>query len=122
MQAERGDARGVRDYRPGDRRPRVHWPASAHAGRLMIRELETPLSQPITLSVQLPADGEVAERIAGQALGTIVELLDRGVPVVLATQEEAGHVTGPVTQRREAGRRLARATAGTGTAGLDVLP
>ena len=121
LQSESGDARGVREYRPGDRRARVHWIASAHSGRLMVREMEQPSTQPVTLKVNLPRDEEAAERTAQSALGTAVNLLDRGIPLVLATDEGARTITGVVGDRREAGRRLARATPGSGTPGVEVL-
>ncbi len=36
---------GVRDYCPGDSFNRIHWPTTAHAGRLMVKEFELdPLS------------------------------------------------------------------------------
>jgi uncharacterized protein (DUF58 family) len=31
---------GVRDYRPGDSVRHVHWPSTAHAGRLMVKEFD----------------------------------------------------------------------------------
>ena len=120
--SEAGDARGVREYRPGDRRSRLHWVASAHAGHLMVRETEEPAAEPVTLNIALPADPEAAERTAGQALATTVKLLDRGVRVVLATHELSGKVLGPVADRREAGRRLARATSDpTRMSGVELL-
>lgn len=120
--AEAGDARGVRDYQPGDRRRRVHWGASAHAGRLMVREMEEPSAQPVTLKVDLPTDEDTAEQITEKAFATIVALLDRGVPVVLATHETAGDVVAPVANRRDAGRRLARATPGHGPGRVELAP
>ena len=122
LPAAAGDARGVREYLPGDRRARVHWVASAHTGRLMVREMEHPSTQPVTLKVNLPLDEDAAERTAESALGTLANLLDRGVPVVLASHESTTTVTGPVADRKEAGRRLARATAGPGEPGVQLLP
>lgn len=119
--SEAGDARGVRDYRPGDRRRRVHWGATAHAGRLMVREMEDPSAQPITLKVSLPGDPEAAERMAEQALATAVKLLDRGVHIVLATSEGGGEVVESVADRREVGRRLARATGGPSGARMELV-
>ena len=120
--SEAGDARGVREYRPGDRRRRVHWGASAHAGRLMVREMEEPSVQPVILKVSMPQDEEAAERLAEKALGSVVALLDRGIPVVLATDESEDNVVAPVADRREAGRRLARATSGEGPGGVELAP
>ena len=120
-QAETGDARGVREYRPGDLRRRVHWAASAHAGLLMVREMEESAKQPVTLRLSLPDDAEAAERVAEQALATAVKLLDRGVQVVLATTETSGVVVAPIQDRRQAGRRLALAVGGEGPPGVELL-
>jgi uncharacterized protein (DUF58 family) len=109
IQTDVGEPRGARPYRPGDSRRQVHWRATAHAGELMVRELEGPSSEPITVNVSLPLDPDEAEHVAGRALGTVVRLLERGAPVLLATVELSGPVVGVVTDRRGAGRRLARA-------------
>lgn len=101
--------RGARPYVPGDARHHIHWRATAHAGTLMVRELERPSDLPVTVVVDLPADPDEAERAAGRALGTVVELLHGGASVLLQTREPSGTVTSPVTDRRQAGRRLARA-------------
>lgn len=108
----RGDTgfpRGARPYAPGDPRHRVHWRATAHTGMLMVKELERPTGRPVTVVVDLPADPEEAEREAERALGTLLGLLDEGDNVVLQTWEAEGPVTRPVADRRQAGRRLARA-------------
>jgi uncharacterized protein (DUF58 family) len=109
IQTDAGEPRGARPYRPGDSRRQVHWRATAHAGELMVRELEGPSSEPVTVHVSLPLDPDEAEHVAGRALGTVVRLLERGAPVLLATVEPSGPVVGVVTDRRGAGRRLARA-------------
>jgi uncharacterized protein (DUF58 family) len=106
-----GQTRGARPYAPGDSRRQVHWGATAHAGELMVRERERPSAEPVTIKVTLPSDPNEAERVAERALGTVVQLLDRGASVVLGTVEQTGAVLGPVTDRRRAGRRLARAVA-----------
>jgi uncharacterized protein (DUF58 family) len=102
-----GDLRAPRPYRPGDSRRLVHWPASAHAGELMVRELERPLGQPVELVVVLPADPDAAEAEAERALGTVLALLERDVPVVLTTDEPGGRRTAAVRDRADAARRLA---------------
>jgi uncharacterized protein (DUF58 family) len=101
--------RGARAYRPGDSRRHVHWPASAHAGELMVREMEAPVADPVTVNVNLPSDPEQAEHVAERALGTVLRLMNGGAPVNLATTEPSGPVLGAVADRRAAGRRLARA-------------
>ncbi len=110
--SDAGLPRGARPYAPGDSRRLVHWRATAHAGKLMVRELERPSAEPVTITVELPADPDAAERVAEGALGTVVGLLEGGAPVLLGTRETAGPVLGAVTDRRGAGRRLARAVAG----------
>jgi uncharacterized protein (DUF58 family) len=109
-----GEPRGVRPYRPGDSRRFVHWPATAHAGRLMVREMDAPTWAPVTVTVILPPDADAAERVAESALGTVCSLLDDGIPVVLATTERGGPAAGPVADRRQAGRRLALAVCADG--------
>lgn len=109
-----GESRGVRPYRPGDNRRAVHWPATAHSGELMVREMEGPTAEPVTVMVRLPADADAAEAVAERAMGTVVALLDSGQAVVLVTDEETGPRTGSVEDRLAGARRLARATGGPG--------
>jgi uncharacterized protein (DUF58 family) len=123
VQTDIGDPRGARPYRPGDSRRRVHWSATAHAGELMVRELERPAAEPITVTVVLPPDPEESERVAERALGTLMRLLDQGALVILSTTEVSGAVTGSVADRRAAGRRMARAVPQSGTsARVTVAP
>jgi uncharacterized protein (DUF58 family) len=112
--ADQGLPRGARPYLPGDSQRLVHWRATAHAGRLMVRELESPAAEAVTITVELPGDPEAAERVTEAALGSVVRLLGRGVPVLLATTEASGPVLAAVGDRRRAGRRLARAVTRSG--------
>ncbi len=104
-----GDLRAARPYRPGDSRRLVHWPATAHTGELMVRELEQPGGRPAEVVVELPPEPAAAEAEAETALGTVLALLDRGLAVSLTTTETTGVVTAPVRDRRDAARRLAAA-------------
>jgi uncharacterized protein (DUF58 family) len=104
-----GEPRGVRPYRPGDRRHWVHWPATAHVGSMMVREMESPQTRPVSVRAILPADPEAAEPVAERALGTVGELLGAGRSVVLVTAEPGGIVERPVGSTADAGRRLASA-------------
>jgi uncharacterized protein (DUF58 family) len=106
-----GEPRGVRPYRPGDSRRWVHWPATAHSGELMVREMEGPTAEPVVVVVTLPPDEDAAEAMAERAFGTLVALFDRGTTVFLTTMEVSGRRTDAVADRRSAGRRLARAVA-----------
>ncbi|MGD0380004.1 MAG: DUF58 domain-containing protein [Acidimicrobiales bacterium] len=109
-----GEPRGVRPYRPGDLRRFVHWPATAHGGELMVREMEGPTAEPVSLEIHLPADADAAEAMAERAMATVVAIVDRGASVLLATTEGDGPRVGTVGDRRSAGRRLARAVAEPG--------
>ena len=107
-----GEPRGVRPYAPGDPRRAVHWPATSHAGALMVRESERPVDAPRFVEVVLPADADAAERAAEAAQATVLDHLARGEAVVLATREASGRIVRPVADRIDVGRRLARAVSG----------
>jgi uncharacterized protein (DUF58 family) len=107
--ADAGLPRGARPYRPGDHRRAVHWRVTAHAGSMMVKELENPTGRAVVVVVALPMDPDEAERAAERGLGAVVDLLAEGATVVLQTRESSGVVTAPVADRRHAGRRLARA-------------
>lgn len=107
-----GEPKGVRAYQPGDERRWVHWPATAHTGSLMVREMEGPAARPTLLDVVLPEDPDEADAAAERAMGTVAQLLRRGVTVQMVTREPGGVRSEAVTDLTEAGRRLARAVAG----------
>jgi hypothetical protein len=75
----------------------------------MVRELEKPAGRPADLVVTLPGDPDAAEAEAERALGTVLSLLERGVPVMLTTAEAEGPKTELVADGRAAGRRMAAA-------------
>jgi len=104
-----GESRGVRPYQPGDLQHWVHWPATAHAGTLMVREMEGPAARPVTVRAILPQDPDAADDAAGRALGTVAGHLAAGRSVVLVTAEVHGVVSEPTGTVLDAGRRLARA-------------
>ena len=104
-----GEPRGIRPYAPGDHRRTVHWPATSHAGMLMVRESERPTDDPVFVEMVLPFDPMAAEAEAERVMAGVADCLARQRPVVLATQEPAGRVVRPVRDRLELGRRLARA-------------
>ncbi len=104
-----GDPRGARPYRPGDLRSWVHWPATAHAGTLMVRDMEEAAEPPVTVEALLPSDPDAADVRAAAVLGLVARLLRAGRRVVLVTVEARGPVSRPVAGVGEAGRRLARA-------------
>ena len=103
--SDMGLPRGARPYVPGDPRRMVHWRSTAHAGHMMVRELEQPAAEPVTITVVLPADPVAAERVAEGALASVVGLLQIGMPVILGHQGGGG--TGPRGGGRSAQRRPA---------------
>ncbi len=104
-----GEIRAVRGYVHGDSPRLVHWRATAHTGSLMIREMEQHPDQPVRVVALLPEDTEAAEHEASRAMATIAVLLGSGRRVVLETIEHDTHLVAPVSDLRNAGRRLARA-------------
>jgi uncharacterized protein (DUF58 family) len=114
----------VRDYRPGDARRSVNWPATARTGQLMVTELDGEHAGHATLVVDLgPTPGPAAEQVASEAVTVGDDLLRRGVRVTLVTREAVGPVADVVADVRQLGRRLARAVPGPplDDAGADVV-
>lgn len=104
--------RSVREYSTGDPLRLVHWPATARAGGLIVKEMEDPDLPRLAIIVDLRGSAEAAEEAASRAAGLAGSALRDGVPVTLLTLERGGPVAGSVTTPVEAGRRLARAVAG----------
>jgi uncharacterized protein (DUF58 family) len=107
--SQTGEIRGVRGYQHGDSRRRVHWRATAHTGSLMVRETEELPDTPIKIVADLPNDPDRSEQLAADAMGAISGLLASGRRVLLETIEDGQRVSAIVSDRRTAGRRLARA-------------
>jgi uncharacterized protein (DUF58 family) len=105
--------RSVRPYVVGDPAHLVHWPSSAHAGDLMVRELEPPAEVGLAIVVDLGDDPERAEAHASRAAGFVWAAHVAGGRVTLCTHDGS---TGPrateVVTTTEAGRLLAAATPG----------
>ncbi len=117
-------ARGARQYVAGDPMRAVHWPSTARAGRLMVRELEAPARATLELVVDLGTGGDGAEEAASRAAGLAAAALLAGVELVIVTMESGGIVRGRVSSVLHAGRRMARAVPGrvdAGPASADVV-
>jgi uncharacterized protein (DUF58 family) len=104
--------RSARPYTPGDPLRLLHWPATAWAGDLMVRELEAPTAATLTLLVDLRGPVERAEAAASRAAGLALAALGRGFAVTLLTAEDRGPVAGGVSSPVAVSRRLARAVSG----------
>ncbi|MCM4081116.1 DUF58 domain-containing protein [Paractinoplanes hotanensis] len=88
----RGSAepRGIREYEPGDEVRRIHWRATAHTGRLMVRDLGDPRQARLTVLLDTRAgvlgadDFEEAVDLAASLLGAAARA---GVPTRLVTAD-----------------------------------
>lgn len=85
-----GDFHGIRAFQPGDRLKLIHWPATARAGRLMVRQFDRRLPEKYSLFFHsLRPDG--APQVSPDAFESALELLcglllhcrDRGIPLQL---------------------------------------
>lgn len=103
----------IREYVAGDPIKLVHWAATARAGELMVKELESPVAPVLCLAVDLRGrDTASIEEAASRAAGLALAGLAHGLPVTLLTSEATGPRSGPVNAPSEVNRRLARAIAG----------
>jgi uncharacterized protein (DUF58 family) len=103
--------RGLREYLPGDPIRLVHWPATAHHGQIVIKELEHPERPHLDVVVDLRGDVAAAEDAAERAMDLVCSALEDGLDVTLHTAEAGGPRSAPVAGPLDAGRRLARAVA-----------
>jgi uncharacterized protein (DUF58 family) len=105
--------RSVRPYVVGDPVHLVHWPSSAHAGDLVVRELEPPAEVGLAIVVELGDDPDRAEEHAARAAGFVWAAHVAGGRVTLCTRDgAAGPRAVEVATTTEAGRLLAAATPG----------
>ena len=58
---------GVREHQPGESLRGVHWPATAHHGRLMVKELDDPAGDELAVVLDARASADVGE-LAGLEL------------------------------------------------------
>jgi uncharacterized protein (DUF58 family) len=113
--------RAVREYRPGDPRRMVNWPATARTGQLMVTEVDGEHAGDAVLLVDLgPNPGDAAERAAGEALTVGDDLLRRGVRLTVLSREPDGPRREVVADGRQLGRCLARAVPGPPLADADA--
>jgi uncharacterized protein (DUF58 family) len=105
--------KGIRMYAPGDPIRRVHWPATARWGELMVKEMEDPAAAELHIVVDLRGEPDRTEQAASLAAGLAGAALGFGVAVRLFTAEATGPQLGAVRTPVEVGRRLARALADT---------
>lgn len=125
------EVRSVRPYRSGDPAHLVHWPSSARAGTLVVREMEPPVRQGVVIVVEVPtapdddtapetgpgatAVNDAVEASIGRAAGLARAVLRNGGGVVLCTNEAGRGRSAEVANERQINRRLAAAGPGTVT-------
>ena len=101
--------RGIRDYEAGDSPKSIHWPATARAGHLLVRQFESPRPSELRLVVDLIGNFDADEAAASRAAGIANAALGIGTRVVLTTTEVVARVEGQVSTALDVSRRLARA-------------
>jgi uncharacterized protein (DUF58 family) len=106
------DLRGIRTYAPGDSPRKLHWPATARTGEMMVRETDGVTVAPVVIVVDLVGPQVAVEPTVSRAAGFALAALKRGAAVILITAESDGPVTGTVTTPLDVSRRLARAVVG----------
>jgi uncharacterized protein (DUF58 family) len=102
---------GIRPYRAGDTRRRVHALQSARHEALLVRDEARLSHETIELVVAL-GTGEGAEGVAGRAAGRALDHLDARRPLILVTREAAEVKRAPVRSPDDVARRLAVAIEG----------
>lgn len=96
--------RSTREYRRGDPRRHVNWPATAHTGSLMVREHDGTGVVLLNLLVEIGKAGPAAEIAAARAAWVAEEALQRGWVVNLVTQEAMAPLPRPFPVRNAAGQ------------------
>ncbi len=96
-----GDFHGLRAFRPGDSRRRVHWPTSARLGQIVVVERNTETEMAVEVEVRA-ARGVAWERELSRATGEVQRAFGQGRTVGLVL---------PATPQRPA-RRLPPSTGG----------
>jgi uncharacterized protein (DUF58 family) len=79
--------RSLRPYRRGDERRRIHWGATAHHGRLMVRELDGTGVVGLRVLVEPGLPGAMADHVTGVAASVTSAALARGWVVQLVTAD-----------------------------------
>lgn len=102
---------GVRPYVTGDSARSVHWPSTARAGTLIVREMDPPSRLGAAVVVGLVGDRAGDDATVARAIGLVDSISAAGGEVVLCTADSRGPVVDEVTGI-EARRRLAGAIPG----------
>jgi uncharacterized protein (DUF58 family) len=102
-----GEQRGVREYEPGDEVRHLHWKATAHTGRLMVRELADPRQARLTVLLDTrtgslgAVDFEEAVDLAASLLGAAARAGLRARLFTAGGHEVAHHLLEALTDVRQ---------------------
>lgn len=84
---------GIRDYRPGDSPRRMHWPATARTGRLVVKQYQPAIARETLLCLDLDLAAYMRQRQEGSEMAVVVAaslanhmVVQEGLPVGLATE------------------------------------
>jgi len=117
-----GDFHGIRGFQPGDRMKLIHWPATARAGRLMVRQFDRRLPEKYKVILHSirpgpdPGSGPDAFESALELLcGLLLDCRERNIPLDITLAGEAwqtwsvptGEPLEPVLECLAGTRRLA---------------
>jgi len=92
------EIRGVREWREGDQRRHIHWPATAKRGQLMVKEREYIRQPAVGIFLDgRPSNLEVADQIARIAASEAFEALADGGDVALWWPGAAYHRPGELS-------------------------
>ncbi len=85
-----GDFHGVRAFQPGDRLKQIHWPATARAGKMMVRQFDRRLPEKYTIifhsihpDKNKPTGPDAFESAMELLCGLLMHCRDRAIPLDL---------------------------------------
>ena len=99
--------RSLRPYQRGDERRRIHWGATAHHGRMMVRELDGTGVVGLRVLVEPGEPGAMADHVTGVAAKVASTALARGWTVQLVTADGTPERPDPATPSGPFGAALA---------------
>jgi hypothetical protein len=107
--------RGVRPYRRGDERRKIHWKSTAHTGELMVREEEGTGVVSVQIVVELGPPGPGTDDAVGHADRVAEAAIQEGWAVQLVTLDATPGPPRVGRLGRPLGRRTPEIEAGTTT-------
>lgn len=123
-----GDFHGIRAFQPGDRLKLIHWPATARAGRTMVRQFDRRLPEKYCIVFHSirpghePGSGQDTFESAMELLcGLLIHCRDRAIPLDLTVSFDRWR-TYPVPNPAFLAPVLTHLAAARRTPGQDAIP